>query len=147
RPSDATASARSREWQARSRHRFRLAMGRVHVRPPRRSRCDVCSEGGSEVGVARPRASAIAGEWHAPAAILIDEAAVRSALSEVMDPELPMLSVVDLGIVHRVGIAPNDGPITVEILPTFVGCPALELIKSSIAERLGDFGRPVEVTA
>ena len=34
-----------------------------------------------------------------------------------------------------------------EILPTFVGCPALELIKSSIAERLAAFGRPVEVTA
>ncbi len=41
----------------------------------------------------------------------------------------------------------GSGPIRVEILPTFVGCPALELIKSSIAERLGAFGRPVEVTA
>jgi ring-1,2-phenylacetyl-CoA epoxidase subunit PaaD len=105
------------------------------------------SEGGIQVGVARTRAGAIAGEWRAPAATAIDEAAVRSALTEVMDPELPMLSVVDLGIIHRVGIAPNDGPITVEILPTFVGCPALELIKSSIAERLGAFGRPVDVAA
>ena len=105
------------------------------------------SEGGIQVGVARTRAGAITGEWRAPAVTVIDEAAVRSALTEVMDPELPMLSVVDLGIIHRVGIAPNDGPITVEILPTFVGCPALELIKASIAERLGDFGRPVEVTA
>jgi ring-1,2-phenylacetyl-CoA epoxidase subunit PaaD len=60
-----------------------------------------------------------------------------------------MLSVVDLGIIHRVDIgrAPGDGPIRVEILPTFVGCPALELIKSSISERLAAFGRPVEVTA
>ena len=92
------------------------------------------SEGGIQVGVARTRAGAITGEWRAPAATAIDEAAVRSALTEVMDPELPMLSVVDLGIIHRVGIAPNDGPITVEILPTFVGCPALELIKASIAD-------------
>ena len=77
----------------------------------------------------------------------VDEAAVRVALNEVMDPELPMLSVVDLGIIHRVEVAPNDGPIRVEILPTFVGCPALEIIKTTIAERLAAFGHPVEVVA
>ena len=126
---------------------FALAVGRVHVGPPRRPGSDLVSEAGIQVGVARTRAGAIAGEWRAPAATAIDEAAVRAALTEVMDPELPMLSVVDLGIIHRVDVAPNDGPITVEILPTFVGCPALELIKASIAERLGAFGRPVEVTA
>jgi ring-1,2-phenylacetyl-CoA epoxidase subunit PaaD len=58
-----------------------------------------------------------------------------------------MLSVVDLGIVHRVEIAPSDGAIRVEILPTFVGCPALELIKTGIATRLAAFGLPVEVIA
>ena len=72
---------------------------------------------------------------------------MRAALTEVTDPELPMLSVVDLGIVHRVEIDPGDGPIRISILPTFVGCPALELIKASIAERVAAFGRPVEVTA
>jgi ring-1,2-phenylacetyl-CoA epoxidase subunit PaaD len=107
----------------------------------------VVSESGIQVGVARTRAGAIVGERHGSTAAVIDEAAVREALTEVMDPELPMLSVVDLGIIHRVGIAPNDGPISVEILPTFIGCPALELIKTSIADRLGAFGRPVEVTA
>jgi ring-1,2-phenylacetyl-CoA epoxidase subunit PaaD len=56
-----------------------------------------------------------------------------------------MLSVVDLGIVHRVEVGSDGGPIRVEILPTFVGCPALELIKASVAERLAVFGRPVEV--
>jgi ring-1,2-phenylacetyl-CoA epoxidase subunit PaaD len=102
------------------------------------------SEAGIQVGVARVRAGAIlAGRGAAEVA----EAAVRVALSEVMDPELPMLSVVDLGMIHRVDVAPNDGPIRVEILPTFVGCPALELIKTSIAERLAAFGRPVEVAA
>ena len=105
------------------------------------------SESGIQVGVARTRAGAITGQRRGSSAAVIDEAAVREALSEVMDPELPMLSVVDLGIVHRVDVAPNDGRIKVEILPTFVGCPALDLIKASIAERLGAFGRPVEVTA
>lgn len=44
-------------------------------------------------------------------------------------------------------VLPGEGPIRVEILPTFVGCPALELIKTSIADRLGAFGRRVEVAA
>jgi ring-1,2-phenylacetyl-CoA epoxidase subunit PaaD len=104
------------------------------------------SELGIQVGVARARAGAIVGER--PAAVpQLEEATVRAALSEVMDPELPMLSVIDLGIIHRVIVEPDDGHIRVEILPTFVGCPALELIKASIAERLRVFGHPVDVTA
>ena len=72
------------------------------------------------------------------------EADVRAALAEVPDPEIPVLSVVDLGIVHRVEVGP-DG-IGVAILPTFVGCPALDVIRSSIADHLGArFGRPVSV--
>lgn len=72
------------------------------------------------------------------------EASVRAALTEVPDPEIPVLSVVDLGIVHRVEVG-ADG-IDVAILPTFVGCPALDIIRSSIADELGArFGRPVRV--
>lgn len=72
------------------------------------------------------------------------EGDVRAALGEVPDPEIPVLSVVDLGIVHRVEVRP-DG-IDVAILPTFVGCPALDVIRSSIADHLGArFGRPVNV--
>ncbi len=107
------------------------------------------SEAGIQIGVARARSAAVVGAPRPGVLPAVDEAAVRAALAEVMDPELPMLSVVDLGIIHRVdvGPAPGSGTIRVEILPTFVGCPALEFIKSSIAERLRAFGRPVEVTA
>ncbi len=100
------------------------------------------SEAGTQIGIARLRAGAVLGQRQA-----IDETTVRAALADVPDPELPMLSVVDLGIVHRVTIAPADGSIRVEILPTFVGCPALELIKTAIAARLAAFGRRVEVVA
>ena len=100
------------------------------------------SEAGIQVAVARARTGATHGT-HAPAP-RVDEAAVRAILAAVPDPELPMLSIVDLGIVHRVGVAPDGGPIRVEVLPTFVGCPALELIKASIVERLAALGRSVE---
>jgi ring-1,2-phenylacetyl-CoA epoxidase subunit PaaD len=109
------------------------------------------SEAGTQIGIARLRAGVAAPTTAGPAtpavAAAVDLDAVRRALAEVMDPELPMLSVVDLGIVHRLEVGARDGIIRVEILPTFVGCPALELIKTSIAERLAAFGRPVEVTA
>jgi ring-1,2-phenylacetyl-CoA epoxidase subunit PaaD len=74
------------------------------------------------------------------------EADVRAALAEVPDPEIPVLSVVDLGIVHRVTV--RDDAIDVAILPTFVGCPALDVIRATIAERLTErFDRPVSVEA
>jgi len=73
----------------------------------------------------------------------VDEVAVRAALAQVMDPELPVLSVVDLGIVHRVDVGP-DG-IEVSILPTFVGCPAIDVIRASIGARLAAFGLPIRV--
>jgi ring-1,2-phenylacetyl-CoA epoxidase subunit PaaD len=72
------------------------------------------------------------------------EADVRAALAQVPDPEIPVLSVVDLGIVHRVAVERDR--IDVAILPTFVGCPALDVIRASIADHLGQrFGRPVRV--
>ena len=70
--------------------------------------------------------------------------AVRAALADVADPEIPAISIIDLGIVHRADVAP-DGRIVIELLPTFVGCPAIEAIRSAVTERLSTFGRPVEV--
>lgn len=100
------------------------------------------SEAGTQLGIARTRAGVSPGP--SPG---VTDTSVRAALAEVMDPELPMLSVVDLGIVHRVAVSPGSGPIEVDILPTFVGCPALGLIRTSIADRLAAFGRPVTVNA
>jgi ring-1,2-phenylacetyl-CoA epoxidase subunit PaaD len=72
-----------------------------------------------------------------------DEAAVRLALAEVADPEIPLVSVVDLGMIERVEVRPDA--IRVELLPTFVGCPAVEMIRTAVADRLSVFGRPVFV--
>ena len=69
--------------------------------------------------------------------------AVWEALAEVPDPEIPVVSVVDLGLVHTVEL---DGErLRVELLPTFVGCPAVELIRRSVADRLAGMAPRVEV--
>jgi ring-1,2-phenylacetyl-CoA epoxidase subunit PaaD len=72
-----------------------------------------------------------------------DERAVWAALAEVPDPEIPAVSVVDLGIVHRVDVGPDA--IRVEILPTFVGCPAVEMMRSAIADRLAGLAARIDV--
>jgi ring-1,2-phenylacetyl-CoA epoxidase subunit PaaD len=73
----------------------------------------------------------------------VSETEVWEALAEVPDPEIPVVSVVDLGLVHAVEL--DDRRLRVELLPTFVGCPALELIRASVAERLAGMAPVVEV--
>jgi ring-1,2-phenylacetyl-CoA epoxidase subunit PaaD len=72
-----------------------------------------------------------------------DREAVLSTLAFVADPEIPTVSIVDLGMVEDVDVA--DDRIRVELLPTFVGCPALDAIRLAVEERLAPFERPVEV--
>lgn len=76
----------------------------------------------------------------APAA---DARAVLDALEGVPDPEIPTVSIVELGMVGAIDVDP--GSIRVELLPTFVGCPALEVIRASVASRLEVFDRRIEV--
>jgi len=72
----------------------------------------------------------------------VDE--VWAALADVPDPEIPAISVVDLGVVHRVLV---EGPrIGVELLPTFVGCPALDVMRDAVRDRLLDLAPDVAVT-
>lgn len=71
------------------------------------------------------------------------ESAVWAALHDVHDPEIPTISVVDLGVVRSV--VAEEGSIRVELLPTFVGCPAIEVMRSAVAERLHEFADDVKV--
>ena len=81
-----------------------------------------------------------------PAPPRASRAAVLAALAHVADPEIPAISIVDLGIVHAVEVGAGPaGAIRVELLPTFVGCPALDLIRSTVIDRLVEFDRPVDV--
>lgn len=69
---------------------------------------------------------------------------VGALLATVHDPEIPTVSIVDLGLVHVIRIA--SGRIAVELLPTFVACPALEVIRSDVLGALAGLGRPVDVS-
>jgi len=77
------------------------------------------------------------------AAAPLSSAAVVARLATVHDPEIPTVSIVDLGLVHDVRIGAER--IDVELLPTFVACPALEVIRSTVVEALASLGRPVRV--
>jgi ring-1,2-phenylacetyl-CoA epoxidase subunit PaaD len=76
---------------------------------------------------------------------VVSEQAVWDALAEVPDPEIPAVSVVELGMVRQVEV--GDGRVRVELLPTFLGCPALDLIRQTVAERLERLAPVVEVEA
>jgi ring-1,2-phenylacetyl-CoA epoxidase subunit PaaD len=68
------------------------------------------------------------------------EAAIWAALAEVPDPEIPAISVVDLGVIRRVELAPDGSTLRVELLPTFIGCPAIEMMREAIGVRLEELG-------
>ena len=57
-----------------------------------------------------------------------------SWLEQVKDPEIPVLSLVDLGVITSVDI--HDQNVKIVMTPTFVGCPALDMMKSEITEVL-----------
>jgi len=64
---------------------------------------------------------------------------VWSALDEIADPEIPTISLVELGVIGGVTFEalPSGGErLTVELLPTFVGCPAIGVMQEQIDERL-----------
>ena len=67
--------------------------------------------------------------------LLLDEQCIWEALKDVPDPELPAISVVDMGIVRRIQVDTATSSIQVDITPTFAGCPALSQIRSGISER------------
>ncbi len=63
----------------------------------------------------------------------------RSAAAEVPDPEIPVLTIEDLGILRDVEVA-DDGQVRVTITPTYSGCPAMEAIRADVLAALAEAG-------
>jgi ring-1,2-phenylacetyl-CoA epoxidase subunit PaaD len=74
---------------------------------------------------------------------VVTESAVWDALAEIPDPEIPVVSLVDLGVIRDVAV--EHGNVRIEFTPTFLGCPALEAMRDAMAARVRELGAEPEV--
>lgn len=63
---------------------------------------------------------------------------IRTLLADVTDPEIPVLTILDMGVVRDVRVF--EDAVEVDITPTYTGCPAMDVIARSIVERLEEGG-------
>lgn len=70
---------------------------------------------------------------------VLDKETILDWLQEVKDPEIPTVSLVDLGVITEVRIEPEGG-VFVEMVPTFSGCPAVEFMRMTAEACLRDHG-------
>ena len=64
---------------------------------------------------------------------------IDTLLANVYDPEIPVISVKDLGIIHKIDVA-DDGQINIGITPTYSGCPAISVIEDSVQQAVEQAG-------
>jgi len=74
---------------------------------------------------------------------VVSTAAVWNALAEIPDPEIPVISLVELGVVKDVSV--EGERVRVAFTPTFLGCPALEAMRSAMAARIAELGAEPEI--
>jgi ring-1,2-phenylacetyl-CoA epoxidase subunit PaaD len=70
---------------------------------------------------------------------MVTEAEIWQALEVVKDPEIPTISMVDMGIITKVEVD-IEGNVFVEMTPTFVGCPAIKMMEQMVYDRLIEVG-------
>ena len=73
----------------------------------------------------------------------LSEREVWDALAQIPDPEIPVISLVDLGVVREVKV--TGGRVRVAFTPTFLGCPAQEVMRDAIADTIRDLGAEPDV--
>jgi ring-1,2-phenylacetyl-CoA epoxidase subunit PaaD len=74
---------------------------------------------------------------------VVTAARVWEALGEIADPEIPVVSLVDLGVIKDVAV--EGCRVRVDFTPTFMGCPALDAMTRAIRERVETLGAETEV--
>ncbi|MER5940188.1 1,2-phenylacetyl-CoA epoxidase subunit PaaD [Streptomyces sp. NPDC001928] len=70
---------------------------------------------------------------------LLDARRARHVAAQVPDPELPMLTLADLGVLRDVELT-EDGTVVASLTPTYSGCPAMAEMRADVAARLRDSG-------
>jgi ring-1,2-phenylacetyl-CoA epoxidase subunit PaaD len=68
---------------------------------------------------------------------------VWERFAEISDPEIPVVSLVDLGVIRSVDV--RDGHVHVEFTPTFLGCPALDVMKRELERAVVELGGEPDV--
>ncbi len=71
----------------------------------------------------------------------VDE--VWHALADIPDPEIPVISLVELGVIRDVEV--EDGCVRIDFTPTFLGCPALEVMEREICAKVEGLGATADV--
>ncbi|MGP4043913.1 1,2-phenylacetyl-CoA epoxidase subunit PaaD [Streptomyces sp. 2A115] len=71
--------------------------------------------------------------------VLTDVRRARRIAEHVPDPELPMLTLADLGVLREVDVT-EDGTVVASLTPTYSGCPAMAEMRADVARRLRDAG-------
>jgi ring-1,2-phenylacetyl-CoA epoxidase subunit PaaD len=74
---------------------------------------------------------------------MVSAAQVWDALAAIPDPEIPVVSLVELGVVRDVAV--DDERVRIEFTPTFLGCPALEAMKKAMEEAVAALGGEPDV--
>jgi ring-1,2-phenylacetyl-CoA epoxidase subunit PaaD len=69
---------------------------------------------------------------------MLSEAQILAALQEVKDPEIPVVSIVEMGLIAEVQAKPEG--VRVKITPTFAGCPAVEVMRAEAEKRIRELG-------
>jgi ring-1,2-phenylacetyl-CoA epoxidase subunit PaaD len=67
---------------------------------------------------------------------------VRAAVAAVVDPELRVVTIEELGILRDIQVTPGTGQVTVTIRPTYSGCPALDAIRADVEAAAREAGHP-----
>jgi ring-1,2-phenylacetyl-CoA epoxidase subunit PaaD len=69
---------------------------------------------------------------------MLCEASILERIQPIQDPEMP-ISIVDLGLIETIRVERDDGTarVVIEIVPTFVGCPALDMIRDDVVQAVG----------
>jgi ring-1,2-phenylacetyl-CoA epoxidase subunit PaaD len=70
---------------------------------------------------------------------VVNAEAVRAAVAAVVDPEIPVLTIEDLGVLRDVSVD-EDGRVEVTITPTYSGCPAMDTIQTDVERTLQEHG-------
>ncbi|MET7569099.1 1,2-phenylacetyl-CoA epoxidase subunit PaaD [Streptomyces sp. NPDC005492] len=70
---------------------------------------------------------------------LLDARRARHIAAQVPDPEMPMLTLADLGVLRDIEVS-EDGTVVASLTPTYSGCPAMAEMRAEVAARLRDAG-------